>query len=142
MAIESIVRILSDGPRRAVVQLVASGDADEMCVLKVDVSQLEGRNGDPCLAVKVVKANYDVRNTSLRLDWEGTPPSVIFNASTPGKVDHRADGGLGNDALLPTGNILASTYDSNGDVTGWSYTMRLELLKKYKLPSMPQDPDE
>jgi len=128
MTVEVTNRIVSDGPRRAIVQLMARGDANEIAALKVDPADFAGLNNGPCVGFSLIEAAYDVRGTTVRVQWEGVPSQDIFIANIQSKACYEDVGGLPNDAPGATGNILITTENSE---MAWSYTVTLELWKKY-----------
>ncbi len=94
-------------------------------VTLVDVSTMTPNPGEHLV---LWRADYDVGDVGgVTLYWEGTPNRVLL-AMEPGGVDRYVGtfGGLRNDALTPTGNILISTH---GFVAGSTFSLTLEFKK-------------
>lgn len=100
------------------------GSGDETLVTKVDVSTLIPNPGDHLV---LWHANWVISGGVVNLYWAGTPNRLLQSLSqVSDDRQYSRFGGIRNDAVLATGDVLLSTI---GFVAGSSYTITLEFKK-------------
>jgi len=75
------------------------------------------------------RTNFSVAGVgNVSLEWEGTPnfPLLFMGGGGPGELDFKRWGGVPNQAIDPTGNVLLSTIDF---AAGSGYTLTMEFTK-------------
>lgn len=127
MAIAVTSAVLHDGKRNVVMQFtgVSDGSGQETGAVKVDVSTLN----PPPVTVKIKSIEYDVNGGNVKLSWDADSDADFAILSGQGALDYCYIDGLINSAGAGrTGDILLSTlgFEENS-----SYTIKLEMLKKY-----------
>lgn len=124
MALTTTSQIIHDGVRNCVMNFTGYGDgsSQEINVVKVNVALLK------CKSVRIRKISYDVADGSVRLTWEGNPNRDFYIASSQGSQDYIRFGGLLNNSVGPTGNILFTTFDAG---MSFVYSITLEMIKKF-----------
>ena len=130
--LSTTVQILHDGERNLTVQLTgrSDGGAQEIGVTKVDLATLSRSkvHGRP-VRTDIGCIQYDVQGGTAELAWDADDPTPFAELRGFGKFKYWREGGL-----VPvysqnaTGNILLTTRGFSG---GSSYTIKLELIKKY-----------
>lgn len=125
MAINAITRVVHDGERNLIVQLIGNADGldQETNVVKVDVSEFG------CRTVKILSVTSTVAKGKVILTWDSMPsPQDFLYLEGSGDILDYGDRGLTNDAPdLASGDILLST---KGFEPGSSYSILLKMAKK------------
>lgn len=127
MAIAVTSAVLHDGVRNCVMQFtgVSDGSGQETGAVKVDVSELS----PPPVTVKVRRIEYDVNGGNVKLSWDADEDVDFAVLTGQGCLDYCNINGMVNSANGgKTGDILLSTL---GFAENSSYTVKLELIKKY-----------
>lgn len=121
--------ILHDGERNVTMlfSAVSDGVGQEVNTVKVDVTALT----PPCKRVAILGAEYEVVGGIVQMAWEAVDPIVFDNLAFGGTRDYRRVGGL----TVPvdpgggvTGNLVFSTI---GFDVGSSYSIKLDMVKKF-----------
>jgi hypothetical protein len=125
-------QILEEGPRNAVIKLVAVLDtSNQSLVTAVDISTLnQGGTGPTPTALRIDHIDYSISDQlGVQLLWDATTDVVAVALAGREDFSFKGFGGLTNNAGAgKTGNILVQT-------TGWAsgtqtYTIVLQLVKQ------------
>ena len=123
---DAVTTQVYDGARNYVITIEDISDGTGVTGLKiVDVTTM---TPNPGTHLVLWRADYDVGAVGgVTLYWEGTPNKVLL-AMEPAGIDRYAGtfGGLRNDALTPSGNVLLTTH---GFVAGSTFSLTLEFKK-------------
>jgi hypothetical protein len=127
-------QVLADGERNLIVKVhIVSDGSEETNLPLIVVTDYNDYNVGvrPWTEVKIDKVTFSglAAAASLTFLWEGTPNVKAFtvNMSNTSPVDWCKTGGLVNDALAATGNILLTT---TALASGDELTFTLYLKKK------------
>jgi hypothetical protein len=115
-----------DGAHNVILFLNNNSDGTgETLVRKIDVTTLIP---NPRTTLRLWRAAWGITgNGQVVLYWEGTPNRVFLVASAAGtEFFYGKYGGIKNDAVTPTGNVLLST---GGFVVNNGYHLMLEFKK-------------
>lgn len=115
-----------DGAHNVVLILSSNSDGTgETLVRKLDVSTLKP---NPLSTLRLWRGTWDITSPGeVILFWEGTPNRPMIQASSAStNFNYGQFGGLKNDALAPTGNVLLS---SAGFAAASGYHLLLEFKK-------------
>lgn len=125
MTMSAIARVVHDGERNLIMQLIGKADGldQETNVVKVDASDFN------CKTVKILSITSTVTKGKVRLTWDSMPsPQDFMYLEGSGDIFDYGERGLSNDAPdLNTGDILLST---EGFEPGSSYNILLKMVKK------------
>lgn len=139
MADAVAIQILEDGPRNAIIKLTCVSDGTgETAVTKVTPSALSANGPDrqAPTSVAIRKIRYDISGMTVRLLWDATTDVVATTLSGGvGIQDYSEFGFLINNAGAGKTGIIQLTSTGAGvataPVSGATYTIILELIKKY-----------
>ena len=132
MANSLSVRIVEDGPRNAVVNIVGVvEDSDILQTPVISLASFVGNDYRTLIGLKVVDADFSVTSDlTVLLSWNATAPQPIAAFSNAGELRGRRHGGIAPDktAVGYDGNINLQT---KGFVAGKSYgfTVTLRMVK-------------
>jgi len=125
MTISATTRVVHDGERNLIIQLIGKADGldQETGVVKVDASEFN------CRTVKILSVTSSVVGGKVILTWDSMPsPENFLYLEGSGDEFCYGDRGLTNDAPdLASGDILLST---EGFEPGSSYSILLKMVKK------------
>lgn len=124
--VDAVTAQVYDGAHNVVLTLNSNSDGTgETLVKKLDVTLLKP---NPLTTLRLWKAVWGITGAGqIVLYWEGTPNKVFLVASsTSTEFWYGHNGGLKNDAVTPTGNVLLST---GGFVANSGYHLLLEFKK-------------
>jgi hypothetical protein len=129
-------KVLNDGPRNYVVRLVgyvSAGDAESL-IKKVDITTLSAWSWQVPSNLILLREEFQTSNVDVSIYWEGTPNSMIsvYPAGRSDTFDHMRYGGVVNNAVLPTGNVLLSTENFTDPALDGSYAITLWFRKLYQ----------
>jgi hypothetical protein len=138
MTITSATQVLEDGPRNFVVRLSASlqaGDA-EILTEKVGVAALSQWQYRECTSLSLLQLQASTVNASFNLIWEAadqTDNQVLwrFPMNFANKQNFRKFGGIQNNAIGKTGNVLLITENWGDPQLDGGYEIVLWFRKKY-----------
>lgn len=123
---------LVDGTQRAVFKFTNISDGTgESGVVKIDVSALNGFQGEPCTGVSIQKIDVITSGMGLNMLWDATTDVVAltFGEADFVSLDFSRFGGITNNAGTgKTGDLLFTTV---GAASGDRYTVVIEVLKSY-----------
>jgi len=132
--IQTPIQVLVDGPRHVVIKYegtLTSTDAGVYTIVNpVNLSDFD-INGVKANRLRINKINYDVEDLlTVNILWKGASANTVFwNFAGRGKVEAQHYGGINNNAVNPTGEILAS-FDYEGTGQTLTFTIVLELIKQ------------
>jgi hypothetical protein len=114
-----------DGAHNFVITMNSLSDGTgETLVKKVDVTTM---NPNPTTHLVLWRCSYNIQAGSVELYWEGSPNKILLSLSgSMTDREFRRWGGLRDDALTPTGNVLLSTI---GFAANSGYSITLEFKK-------------
>jgi hypothetical protein len=126
MAILTTTQTLEEGPRNLILHLTgrSDGSGSEDSVLKVDVSELKPK----CGSVRINRITGSVTYGIVELYWDALDPkkfAVLSGESI--NLDFCLEGGLTNNAVGKTGDVLLSTV---GFELNSTYDLNIEMVKK------------
>lgn len=133
--IQTPIQILEDGPRNVVIKyegtLTATDTGTYVIVDPASLSDFD-INGVKANRLRINRVNYDVEDLlTVNILWEGASANTVFwNFAGRGKVDAWRYGGINDNAVNPTGRILA-TFDYEGIAQTLTFTIILELVKQH-----------
>lgn len=132
MANSLTVKVLEDGPRNAVVNLVGVVDSSDMTQAPaISLNQFLANGRDRLVGLRVIDVNYSVTpDLVVKLDWNANTPQPIGSYSGSNKILAGRYGGVAPDRTAGgyDGNINLTT---KGFVAGKTYgfTLRVEMVK-------------
>lgn len=127
MAIDATVQILHQGERNLVIQITGfcdgEGDNNINQALLIDASTLS----PPARQLKLRKISGHVDGGILELYWDALTPVKFEALIGQIELDYTRAGGLPNNAVEPTGDVLMSTkaFEQNS-----TYNLLIEMVKK------------
>lgn len=125
MSVSATTQTLEQGPRNLSMHWTGLGDGagNEENVVKVDVSNLT----PACSTVKVMRITGTVAYGVVELYWDALVPKKFAELSGDVFLDFTRVGGLANNAVGRTGDVLLSTV---GFELNSSYDLAIEMVKK------------
>lgn len=134
MANSVTVKIIEDGPRNAIVNIVGLVDSSDVAPAPVvALNQFTGNDRGRFVGFKVVDVDYSVTESLVvLLNWNSSTPQPICALSGSDEILGKKHGGLAP-------NRLAGGYDgtinlsTEGYVAGRTYgfTLRVSMTKMY-----------
>lgn len=125
-------QILVDGTQRAVFKFTNVSDGTgEAAVVKIDVSALNGFQGEPCTGVSIQRVDVITAGMGLNMLWDATADvlAMTFGEADFVSLDFSRFGGITNNAGAgKTGDLLFTTI---GAASGDRYMVVIEVLKSY-----------
>lgn len=138
MTITSAIQTLEDGPRDYVVRLSATLQAGDAEILseKVSVTALSQWQYRECTSLSLLQIQASTVNASFNLIWESADQSknqVLwrFPMNFSNKQNFRKFGGIQNNAVGKTGNVLLVTENWGDPQLDGGYEIVLWFRKKY-----------
>ncbi len=128
------VKVIEDGPRNAIVNIVGTVDANDVVATPVvSLGQFTGNGRGSFVGFKVVDVDYAVTDgLVVNLAWDSNTPQPIAALSGSSKLCGKEHGGLRPDRLAGgyDGNINLST---DGFTAGrrYGFTLRMSMTKLY-----------
>ena len=111
-------QVIQNGPRNLVLKYTLGGlTGDATADTLVNLSSLDSTLG--AAGLRLDKAQWSLTGCSCKIQWESGASNVdlLEMQGTWGDVDYSCNGGISNNASLPTGNVVFTTtgYTASGD---------------------------
>ena len=131
MANSFVIQTVQEGQRNLVVKLTGVLDTSNLAstvAINLTGYNCGGTAPTPTLC-RIDHIDYSITDQlEVQLLWDGATPAVIMPIAGRGRMSFWNHGGLQNNAVTPTGNILVQT-------TGWTsgvqvFSVILEMVKQ------------
>lgn len=134
MANSVVTQILADGCRHFTLKVTGILDTSDVAataiVTPASMASMVSSAGVLPQQVRIDRITWSIQEgLAVRLEWDAATPVQILDLTKTGAQDYRDMGGLQNNAVSPTGNILMATQ---GFVAAsiYNFSFLMECIKQ------------